>query len=118
MTVSGEERGLWGSAYFADHPTVPLANVIADLNIDMVGRNAKDTVAVIGREHSNLGGTLDSVAAAHRELNIRPGGDLGPQEGLFFPSGHYNFPKKGGPIPFFHTGLHPDLPQGSASPAK
>src|SRR5438876_1013495 len=62
MTVSGEERGLWGSAYFADHPTVPLADVIADLNIDMVGRNAKDTVAVIGREHSNLGATLDSVA--------------------------------------------------------
>src|SRR5205823_106530 len=52
MTVSGEERGLWGSAYFADHPTVPLADVIADLNIDMVGRNSKDTVAVIGRERS------------------------------------------------------------------
>src|SRR5438128_12162336 len=62
MTVSGEERGLWGSAYFADHPTVPLADVIADLNIDMVGRNSKDTVAVIGREHSNLGVMLDTVA--------------------------------------------------------
>src|SRR5216117_277405 len=68
MTVSGEERGLWGSGYWADHPTVPLANVVADLNSDMVGRNSKDTVAVIGREHSNLGTTLDSVAAAHREL--------------------------------------------------
>jgi len=45
MTVSGEERGLWGSAYFAEHPTVPLASVVADLNSDMVGRNAKDTLA-------------------------------------------------------------------------
>jgi len=118
MTVSGEERGLWGSAYFADHPTVPLGDVIADLNIDMVGRNAKDTVAVIGREHSNLGVTLDSVAAAHRELNIKPVGDLWPQEGLFFRSDHYNFAKKGVPILFFTTGLHPDYHQVSDSPEK
>src|SRR2546430_6207167 len=118
MTVSGEERGLWGSAYFADHPTVPLADVIADLNIDMVGRNAKDTVAVIGREHSNLGVTLDSVAAAHRELNIKPVGDLWPQEGLFFRSDHYNFAKKGVPILFFTTGLHPDYHQVTDSPDK
>src|SRR5437867_4852928 len=118
MTVSGEERGLWGSAYFADHPTVPLADVIADLNIDMVGRNSKDTVAVIGREHSNLGVTLDSVAAAHRELNIKPVGDLWPQEGLFFRSDHYNFAKKGVPILFFTTGLHPDYHQVTDSPEK
>src|SRR5438093_857877 len=118
MTVSGEERGLWGSGDFADHPTVALADVIADLNIDMVGRNAKDTVAVIGREHSNLGGTLDSVAAAHRELNIKPVGDLWPQEGLFFRSDHYNFAKKGVPILFFTTGLHPDYHQVSDSPDK
>src|SRR3989442_9946842 len=82
MTVSGEERGLWGSGYFADHPTVALADVIADLNIDMVGRNAKDTVAVIGREHSNLGGSLGSVAAGPRRLDIKPGGHLLPQERL------------------------------------
>lgn len=118
MTVSGEERGLWGSAYFADHPTVPLADVIADLNIDMVGRNSKDTVAVIGREHSNLGATLDSVAAAHRELNMKPVGDLWPQEGLFFRSDHYNFAKKGVPILFFTTGLHPDYHEVTDSPEK
>src|SRR5438128_1962336 len=110
--------GLWGSAYFADHPTVPLADVIADLNIDMVGRNSKDTVAVIGREHSNLGVMLDSVATAHRELNIKPVGDLWPQEGLFFRSDHYNFAKKGVPILFFTTGLHPDYHQVTDSPEK
>lgn len=118
MTVSGEERGLWGSAYFADHPTVPIADVVADLNSDMVGRNSKDTVAVIGREHSNLGTTLDSVAAAHRELNIKPVGDLWPQEGLYFRSDHYNFAKKGVPILFFTTGLHPDYHKVSDSPDK
>jgi Peptidase family M28 len=118
MTVSGEERGLWGSAYFAEHPTVPLANVVADLNSDMVGRNSKDTVAVIGREHSNLGAMLDSVAAAHPELKIKPVGDLWPQEGLYFRSDHYNFAKKGVPILFFTTGLHPDYHKVSDSPDK
>jgi len=118
MTVSGEERGLWGSAYFADHPTVPLAKVVADLNSDMVGRNAKDTLAVIGREHSNLGRVVDSIALAHPELNIKPVGDLWPQEGLYYRSDHYNFAKKGVPILFFTTGLHPDYHQVSDSPDK
>src|SRR5256885_1706497 len=118
MTVSGEERGLWGSAYFAEHPTVPLASVVADLNSDMVGRNAKDTLAVIGREHSNLGAVLDSVARAHPELNVKPVGDLWPQEGLYYRSDHYNFAKKGVPILFFTTGLHPDYHQVSDSPDK
>ena len=118
MTVSGEERGLWGSAYFAEHPTVPLANVVADLNSDMVGRNAKDTLAVIGREHSNLGGVVDSIALAHPELNIKPVGDLWPQEGLYYRSDHYNFARKGVPILFFTTGLHPDYHQVTDSPDK
>jgi len=118
VTVSGEERGLWGSAYFAEHPPVPLARVIADLNSDMVGRNAKDTLAVIGREHSDLGTTLDSVARAHPELNIKPVGDLWPQEHLYSRSDHYNFARKGVPILFFTTGLHPDYHEVTDSPEK
>jgi len=118
MTVSGEERGLWGSEYFANHPTVPLASVVADLNSDMVGRNWKDTMSVIGREHSSLGAVLDSVTAAHPELNMKPVGDLWPQEGLYFRSDHYNFAKKGVPILFFTSGLHPDYHQVSDSPDK
>ena len=51
LNVSGEEKGLWGSAYFADHPTVPMSNVVANLNIDMVGRNWRDTIVAIGKEH-------------------------------------------------------------------
>ena len=38
MTVSGEERGLWGSAYYSDHPIFPLEKTTVDLNIDMIGR--------------------------------------------------------------------------------
>ena len=117
MTVSGEERGLWGSAYFTDHPTVPLASVVADLNTDMVGRNAPDTMAVIGREHSDLGATVDRVAAAHPDLRIHPVGDLWPQEGLFFRSDHFNFAKHGVPILFFTSGLHPDYHRVTDAPA-
>jgi Zn-dependent M28 family amino/carboxypeptidase len=108
MTVSGEEKGLWGSAYYADHPTVPLANIVADLNTDMVGRNWKDTIVVIGKEHSDLGATLNRVGAAHPELNMRPIDDLWPQENFYFRSDHYNFARKGVPILFFFNGTHPD----------
>jgi Peptidase family M28 len=118
MTVSGEERGLWGSGYFADHPTVPIDSVVADLNSDMVGRNWADTMAVIGREHSDLGGTLDSVAARHPELHMTPVGDRWPQEGLYFRSDHFNFARKGVPVLFFTSGLHPDYHQVSDSPEK
>ena len=118
MTVSGEERGLWGSAYWAAHPTVALDHVVADLNSDMVGRSdtLKDSVAVIGREHSDLGMTLDRIAAAHPELHMTPVGDRWPQEGLFFRSDHYNFARKGVPILFFTSGLHPDYHEVSDSP--
>src|SRR5438128_8478047 len=59
-TLFRSEKGLWGSEYFAEHPTVPLANIVADLNSDMVGRNWKDTIAVIGKEHSDLGRSCPS----------------------------------------------------------
>jgi Zn-dependent M28 family amino/carboxypeptidase len=117
MTVSGEERGLWGSAYFTAHPTLPLASVVADLNSDMVGRNAPDTMAVIGREHSNLGAVVDRVAAAHPDVGLHPVGDLWPQEGLFFRSDHFNFAKRGVPILFFTSGLHADYHRVTDAPA-
>lgn len=120
MTVSGEERGLWGSAYFADHPSVPIDSIVADLNSDMVGRSdtLKDSMAVIGREHSDLGTTLDAVAAAHPELHMTPIGDRWPQENLYFRSDHYNFARKGIPILFFTSGLHVDYHQVGDSPDK
>jgi peptidase M28-like protein len=120
LTVSGEERGLWGSAYFADHPTVPIDSIVADLNSDMVGRSdtLRDSMVVIGREHSDLGTTLDQVAAAHPELRMTPVGDRWPQENLYFRSDHYNFARKGVPILFFTSGLHPDYHQVSDTPDK
>jgi hypothetical protein len=108
MTVSGEERGLWGSSYYSSHPELPLAATVADLNTDMIGRNPADGVMAIGKEHSSLGALVDSIAASHPELRIRVIGDTMPQEHLFFRSDHFNFARKGVPILFFTTGLHAD----------
>lgn len=118
LNVSGEEKGLWGSEYFSNHPAVPIANIVADLNIDMVGRNWKDTIVAIGKEHSDLGATLNRVGAAHPELNMRPIDDIWPQENFYFRSDHYNFAKKGVPILFFFNGTHADYHQPSDSPDK
>jgi Zn-dependent M28 family amino/carboxypeptidase len=115
LTVSGEEKGLWGSAYFADHPPVPVGDIVADLNSDMVGRNWKDTIVVIGKEHSDLGATLNRVGAAHPELNMQPIDDIWPQENFYSRSDHYNFAKKGVPILFFFNGTHADYHRPSDS---
>ena len=118
LNVSGEEKGLWGSAYFADHPTVPMSNVVADLNIDMIGRNWKDTIVAIGKEHSDLGATLNRVAAAHPELNMQPIDDIWPQENFYFRSDHFNFARKGVPVLFFFSGTHVDYHEPGDSPDK
>jgi hypothetical protein len=108
MAVSGEERGLWGSGYYAEHPAFPLASTVADLNTDMIGRNPSDGVLAIGKEHSSLGPLADSISALHPELRIRVLNDTLTRERLFYRSDHYNFARKGVPILFFTTGLHAD----------
>lgn len=108
LLVSGEEKGLWGSEYFTDHPTVPIESLVADLNTDMVGRNWPDTIVAIGKEHSDLGETLARVNAAHPELGMTAIDDLWPEENFYRRSDHYNFARKGVPILFFFNGTHED----------
>ena len=111
LNVSGEEKGLLGSAYFAAHPSVPLANVVADINMDMIGRNDSDSIVVIGKEHSDLGATLAQVEALHPELHLRAADDIWPQESFYSRSDHFNFARKGVPILFFFNGTHPQYHQ-------
>ncbi|HTS90263.1 MAG TPA: M28 family peptidase [Gemmatimonadales bacterium] len=118
LTVSGEEKGLWGSQYFTAHPPVPMSSIVADLNIDMVGRNWKDSIVAIGKEQSDLGETLDAVARRHPELHMRPIDDLWPGENFYFRSDHFNFARRGVPILFFFNGTHPDYHQATDSPDK
>lgn len=116
VTVSGEEKGLWGSRWFTENPPVPVDQIVADLNLDMIGRNWKDTISVIGMEHSDLGTTVKQVAAAHPELGLAVVGDLWPQENFFVRSDHYNFVRQGIPALFFFNGTHEDYHQASDSP--
>ena len=118
LTVSGEEKGLWGSNYFVEHPPVPINQIVADINIDMIGRNWPDTIVAIGKEHSDLGATLNRVNAAHRELGMTAIDDRWPAERFYFRSDHYNFARKGVPILFFFNGVHEDYHQVTDSPDK
>ena len=118
LTVSGEEKGLWGSRYFSEHPAVPIDRIVADLNIDMIGRNWRDTIVAIGKEHSSLGATLERVNRDHPELRMTAIDDRWPEERFYFRSDHYNFARKGVPILFFFNGVHPDYHRVSDSPDK
>lgn len=108
LLVSGEEKGLLGSQYFADHPTVPLSSMIANINIDMIARNAPDTVVAIGQEYSSLGPQVIDIVRRHPELGLTASRDIWPQERFFFRSDHYNFAKKDIPAIFFFSGVHED----------
>ena len=118
LTLSGEERNLWGSGWFVTHSPVPLERMVADLNIDMVGRNWSDTIVAIGREHSDLGETLAQVNAQHPELGMTAIDDLWPAENFYRRSDHYNFARGGVPILFFFNGTHPDYHRPSDEVAK
>lgn len=108
LTVSGEEKGLWGSDYFTGHPPVAIGQIVADLNIDMVGRNWRDTIVVIGKEHSDLGATLNRVNTRHPELDMTTIDDIWPEERFYSRSDHFNFAQRGVPILFFFNGTHED----------
>ena len=118
LTVSGEEKGLWGSRYFSEHPPVPVGQLVANINLDMLGRNWPDTIVAIGKEHSDLGATLERVNAAHPELGMVAIDDRWPEERFYFRSDHYNFARKGVPAIFFFNGVHEDYHRVTDSPEK
>jgi Zn-dependent M28 family amino/carboxypeptidase len=108
LAVSGEEKGLLGSRWFTDHPTIRLDRTVANINIDMIGRNAPDSVVVIGMEYSSLGPLVQAVAAEHSEIGISVVPDPWPEERFFFRSDHFNFVRKEIPALFFFAGVHDD----------
>jgi Zn-dependent M28 family amino/carboxypeptidase len=89
---------------------------VADLNMDLIGRNWGDSVIVSGPELSTLGQTLHRVSASHPELRMAPLADRWPRERIFYRSDHYNFAMKGIPVLFFTSGTHADYHQPSDTP--
>jgi len=148
MWVGGEERGLWGSQYFNQFPPIDLTKVVADLNMDMIGRsknpNSVDTdpthllvdpgeVLIVGPNISSddLEQTIETVNGNYQKMKINHFYDvtapdathdnLGPQprgQRIFYRSDHYNFAKNGIPIAFFTIGLHVDYHRPTDTPDK
>lgn len=114
---SGEEKGLLGSKHFAEYPFIPMNKIVANINIDMVGRadsaHASDSnyLYVIGSDKINP--ELDSIvrkantACCGLELDYMYNNEKHPDR-LYYRSDHYNFAKHGVPVVFFFSGLHAD----------
>ena len=116
MTVSGEEKGLWGSEYYSDHPFYPLDKTTVDLNIDMIGRvdterktaDSLNYVYVIGHDKisSDLPVINEGMNNKYTQLVLDyKFDDPNDQNRIYFRSDHYNFARKGVPILFFYDGM-------------
>jgi hypothetical protein len=130
MTVSGEERGLWGSAFYAQNPIFPLDKTSVDLNIDMIGRVGSDYlkdapdslnyVYVIGDD--KLSTDLRPInEAANKAVNLKLDyryNDPNDKNRFYYRSDHYSFAEKGVPIIFYFDGVHNDYHRPSDTPDK
>lgn len=131
----GEEKGLWGSRYFTEYPTVPLDHVVAQLNIDMIGRSKKEgdtnranaeltgpnDIYVIGSTmmSTELGELVDSVNKTYLNIGFdKRYDDPADPNRFFYRSDHFNYAKKGIPIIFFFDGVHEDYHRAGDSPDK
>jgi len=121
----GEEKGLWGSRYFTEYPTIPLDHIVTQINIDMIGRSRKDgdtdprnkdlsgpnQIYVIGSKmmSTELGELSEAVNKSYLNLqyDYRYDDPADPNR-FFFRSDHYNYARKGIPIIFFFDGVHED----------
>ena len=127
LLVSGEEKGLLGSEYYAANPVFPIDKTIADINIDMIGRydeahaDSSAYIYVIGA--GRISPDLDSVTNAMNnayskyELDYTFDAEDDPNR-FYYRSDHYNFAKNGVPSVFFFSGVHEDYHRPSDTPDK
>jgi peptidase M28-like protein len=134
---TGEEKGYFGSRFFTDHPTVPRDSIVAELQLDMVGRGGaedetgrtKDGVPLHGgpsylqlvgsrRVSTELGDLIETVntAGGHNLMfDYAIDADGNPSQ-LYCRSDQYEYARYGIPVTFFTTGLHSDYHQVSDEP--
>lgn len=106
---TGEEKGLLGSHYFTTHPTVPMGQVVADLNLDQLRPIFPLRILTMeGIDDSTLGETVKAVAAPFH-IEIRP--DREPSRNLYRRADNYNFVRAGVPIASFIFGYDPGSPE-------
>jgi Zn-dependent M28 family amino/carboxypeptidase len=109
-----EERGLLGSRWFVNHPTVPLSSIVAVLNGDMIGRNNPDSAAILGVQPPHRNSLALAAAALEANTNVTHfkldtiwDRETHP-EGWYYRSDHLPYARAGVPAIMFSTLLHPD----------
>jgi len=115
LGVSGEEKGLLGSEWWVAHPTVELSSIVADINIDMVGRNDPHSIGITPSDEHPQYNNLVS-----RAVELGPAADLKVDwfagedayrhrvDEYYYRSDHLNFAEAGIPVVFFFAGEHAD----------
>ena len=134
---AGEEKGLWGSEYFTDHPTVPRDSIVAELNLDMVGRGQPADVTGVTKAGALIHGTANYLQVIGSRRLSTELGDLveqvnkdeklgftfdyaldadGHPQNIYCRSDHAEYARYGIPIAFFTTGGHADYHQVTDEP--
>ena len=117
VAMTAEEEGLFGSEYYTAHPVLPLANTIADLNIDMVGRTdrkhspKKHFVCIVGSDKlsSDLHRINETANRDYTHLDLDYHFNIPNEpEHIYYRSDHYNFARRRIPVIFYTTGEHAD----------
>ena len=130
LAVTGEEKGLLGSAWYSEHPVFPLANTVADLNIDMIGRigtaykgniDSANYCYLIGSDKlsTDLHRISEEANSTYTNMKIDyKFNDPKDPERIYYRSDHYNFAKHGIPIIFYFNGVHEDYHKPSDEVSK
>ena len=128
LHVTGEEKGLLGSAYYADNPIYPLEDTVTNLNLDMIGRidptrkgDKREYIYIIGSDHDSQDlhnvSEQTNLETVNIDLDYRYNDKNDPNR-FYYRSDHYNFAKNGIPIIFYFSGTHPDYHLPSDTPDK
>jgi Zn-dependent M28 family amino/carboxypeptidase len=127
LANSGEEKGLWGSEFYTDHPSFPLDKTTVDLNIDMIGRidphrkkgDSTNYVYIVGDDKlsSDLKPISERINKLYTgmELDYKYNDPSDPDR-IYYRSDHFNFARKGVPIIFYFDGIHFDYHKPTDTP--
>lgn len=107
VAFGAEEQGLLGSEWFVGFPPIPMASVVANLNMDMLSRNAPDSIAIL-RSSSEIGALVDAVATRNPALGLTVAPDPWPEENLIRRSDQWSFMRAGVEGLLVTSGLHED----------
>lgn len=127
LHVTAEEKGLFGSQYYTDHPIFPLANTVADLNIDMIGRidpereGDRNYIYLIGSDKlsTELHELSEAVNKEYTQIELDyTYNDENDPNRFYYRSDHYNFAKHNIPIIFYFNGTHEDYHKVTDTPDK